>query len=83
VLGGIVVIYAIGVPVTAFTLHLPIWGALVDASKFLPGDAIKAVVTVLVASQVHRAYPGLIPRRRAVDAETTTPAATPAQASDE
>ncbi|MEA9998778.1 biotin transporter BioY [Cryobacterium sp. RTS3] len=80
VLGGIVVIYAIGVPVTAFTLHLPIWGALVDASKFLPGDAIKAVVTVLVASQVHRAYPGLIPRSRTVAAATTA-ATTPAQAS--
>ncbi|MEB0202183.1 biotin transporter BioY [Cryobacterium sp. MDB1-18-2] len=89
VLGGIVMIYAIGVPVTAFTLHLPIWGALVDASKFLPGDAIKAVVTVLVARQVHRAYPGLIPRRRAVTASsatstpTSTATPTPARASDE
>jgi len=76
VLGGIVVIYAIGVPVTAFNLHLPIWGALVDASKFLPGDAIKAVVTVLVARQVHRAYPGLIPRRRAAAVSSATSSAT-------
>jgi len=83
VLGGIIVIYAIGVPVTAFNLHLPLWGALIDASKFLPGDAIKAVVTVLVARQVHRAYPGLIPRRRASDAGPATPAPAPAQASDE
>ncbi|TFB90683.1 biotin transporter BioY [Cryobacterium algoricola] len=80
VLGGIVVIYAVGVPVTAFTLHLPIWGALIDASKFLPGDLLKAVVTVLVARQVHRAYPGLIPRRRAVAVSSPTSTATSAQA---
>ena len=83
VLGGIVVIYAVGVPVTAFTLHLPIWGALIDASKFLPGDLLKAVVTVLVARQVHRAYPGLIPRRRVVTAATAPSDTTPAQTPDE
>jgi biotin transport system substrate-specific component len=65
VLGGIVVVYLVGVPVTALNLRLPLWGALIDASKFLPGDLIKAVVTVLVARQVHRAYPGLIDRARA------------------
>ena len=43
---------------------VPLWGAVADAGKFLPGDAIKVVVTALVAKQVHRAYPGLIPQRR-------------------
>jgi biotin transport system substrate-specific component len=73
-LGGIVVIYAIGVPWTATVLHLPLWAAVADAGKFLPGDAIKVVVTALVARQVHRAYPGLIPvgrpRRAAPDRST-------------
>jgi biotin transport system substrate-specific component len=64
VLGGIVAVYLIGVPVTAINLGLPLWAALVDAAKFLPGDLVKVVVTVLVAKQVHRAYPGLIPLRR-------------------
>lgn len=59
-IGGIVLIYAIGVPVTAANTGLPLWGAMVDALKFLPGDAIKVVVTVLVAKQVHSAYPGLM-----------------------
>jgi biotin transport system substrate-specific component len=64
ILGGIVVIYAIGVPVTAINLGIPLWAALVDSAKFLPGDVLKAVVTVIVARQVHVAYPGLIPPRR-------------------
>jgi len=60
VLGGMVVVYAVGVPVTAINADIPLWTALVDSFKFLPGDALKVVVTVLVAKQVHRAYPGLI-----------------------
>jgi biotin transport system substrate-specific component len=62
ILGGIVVVYAIGVPVTAINLGIPLWAALLDSVKFLPGDVLKAIVTVLVARQVHVAYPGLIPR---------------------
>ena len=62
-LGGIVAVYAIGVPVTAINLGLPLWAAALDSAKFLPGDLVKVVVTVLVAKQVHRAYPGLIPLR--------------------
>ncbi|TFB53339.1 biotin transporter BioY [Cryobacterium sp. TMT1-62] len=82
-LGGIVVVYLIGVPVTAINLGLPLWVALVDAAKFLPGDLIKVVVTVLVARQVHRAYPGLIPPRRSAApapeaADVTAGAVTPA-----
>jgi biotin transport system substrate-specific component len=61
-LGGVVVVYAIGVPVTAINLGIPLWAALLDSVKFLPGDVLKAIVTVLVARQVHVAYPGLIPR---------------------
>jgi biotin transport system substrate-specific component len=67
-LGGIVAVYLIGVPVTAINLGLPLWAALVDSAKFLPGDLVKVVVTVLVAKQVHRAYPGLITSRRAARA---------------
>ncbi|MEO6199573.1 MAG: biotin transporter BioY [Cryobacterium sp.] len=73
VLGGIVVIYLIGVPVTAINLGLPLWQALVGSAIFLPGDLLKVVVTVLVARQVHKAYPGLI----APLAGRTTPRAAP------
>ena len=60
VLGGIVAVYLIGIPVTAINLGLPLWQALVGSAIFLPGDLLKAIVTVLVARQVHKAYPGLI-----------------------
>lgn len=61
-LGGIVAIYALGVPVTALNTHTPLWAAVVDCLKFLPGDLLKVVITVLVARQVHRAYPNLLTR---------------------
>ena len=62
-LGGIVVVYLLGVPVMAARTELPIGVALLDSLKFLPGDIAKVVVTVLVAQRVHRAWPGLIAPR--------------------
>jgi len=62
-LGGVVAIYLLGIPVTAINLGLPLWVAALDSLKFIPGDLLKVVVTVLVAGQVHRAYPGLIALR--------------------
>lgn len=63
-LGGVVAVYLVGAPVTAINLGLPLWAAFADCLKFLPGDLAKVVITVLVARQVHRAYPGLITARR-------------------
>lgn len=59
-LGGIVAIYLVGVPVFAAITGTPLEAALVGSAVFLPGDALKVVVTVLVAKGVHRAWPGLI-----------------------
>lgn len=59
-LGGIVVVYLFGVPVFAAVTGTPLGLALAGSSVFLIGDAIKVVVTVLVAKGVHRAWPGLI-----------------------
>ena len=60
ILGGIVAVYLIGIPVMALNLGLPLWTTLGLNVAFIPGDLIKVVVTVLVARQVHKAYPGLI-----------------------
>jgi biotin transport system substrate-specific component len=76
-LGGIVVVYLIGLPVTALILDLPLWVAAIDSTKFLPGDLLKVVITVLVARQVHRAYPGLIPRSGSRRVATSQAASTP------
>jgi biotin transport system substrate-specific component len=60
ILGGIVAVYLLGIPVMALNLGLPLWTAIGLNVAFLPGDLIKVIVTVLVARQVHKAYPGLI-----------------------
>ena len=59
-LGGIVAVYAVGVPVFATMTDTPLWVAVAGSAAFLPGDLLKVVVTVLVVKQVHRAWPGLI-----------------------
>lgn len=59
-LGGIVVVYAFGVPVFAALSGVPLGLAIAGSAWFLIGDSIKVVVTVLVAKGVHRAWPGLI-----------------------
>ncbi len=57
VVGGILVIYAIGMPVHAWISDLPLTKVLVTDSVFLPGDLIKAVVAAVIARGVLRAYP--------------------------
>lgn len=63
-LGGMVAIYAVGVPWLAAVTHTPLWAAVGSVLIYLPGDAIKVVATAVIAKRVHRAYPGLIPVRR-------------------
>ncbi len=85
-LGGIVAIYAIGVPWVAVSTGIPLWAAFTGSLAFLPGDILKVVVTVLVAKQVHRAWPGLIEpkpwpwRRSATPSGNDEPATTDADA---
>ncbi|GAA6527154.1 biotin transporter BioY [Intrasporangium sp. DVR] len=64
VLGGIVVLYAIGVPATAWRADLSLPAAMSGSALFLVGDLAKAVIATVVAGSVHRAYPGLLPQRR-------------------
>lgn len=58
-LGGVLVIYAFGITWAAIRTD---WAsATANTLLFLPGDLVKAIVTALVAKQVHRSYPGLMP----------------------
>jgi len=57
VVGGILVIYAIGIPVQAWITGLPLTAVVVKSAVFLPGDLVKAVVAAVVARGVVRAYP--------------------------
>jgi len=60
VVGGIGVVYAIGVPVLQAVTGIS-WGTalLTGAVVFLPGDAVKAIVATVVAAGVHRGYPAV------------------------
>lgn len=72
--GGMVAIYAVGVPWAAIVTHTPLWASFTANFLYFPGDAIKVVATAVIAKQVHRAYPGLIPLRRRTGARAGTPA---------
>lgn len=57
VLGGIVAIYAFGIPFMSLILGISLTEALVGASVFLVGDGIKVVVATVVTLALYRAYP--------------------------
>lgn len=54
VLGGIVVIYLVGVPWLAIVTGMPFAKAINVVVVFLPGDFIKAVVAAFLAQRVNR-----------------------------
>lgn len=65
VIGGIGVVYLIGIPVqAAVTGTSSVVATAVAATVFLPGDAAKAVIATLVAAGVHRGYPVTPPAER-------------------
>ncbi|MDA8372041.1 MAG: biotin transporter BioY [Nocardiopsaceae bacterium] len=57
VLGGVVVIYLIGVPWSAIALGDGMLATIMSTFAFLPGDLIKAALAAAIAAAVHRAYP--------------------------
>ncbi len=66
VAGGVLaslVVYALGVPVLAARTAMTLGEALAFNSLFIPFDAVKLGLAVLVATSVHRAFPDLLPRR--------------------
>lgn len=63
VVGGIVVLYAIGIPGTAWRAGISLQAAALGSGLFIVGDLVKVVVAALVARGVHAAYPGLIRTR--------------------
>ncbi len=65
VVGGIGVVYLIGIPVQAWlTGTSSVVATAVAAIVFLPGDIAKAIVATLVAAGVHRGHPVPPPARR-------------------
>jgi biotin transport system substrate-specific component len=58
--GGVVVLYVLGVSGLALVLGITPWAATVASWVYLPGDLVKVVVAAVVARGVHAAYPGLL-----------------------
>ena len=69
IIGGLVVLYTFGVVGLIWRAELSLNAAIATNFLYLPGDLIKAVVTAVVAAQVHRSYPGLIKPLRSTSAE--------------
>lgn len=74
VVGGILVVYAIGIPVLAWRAGLEFTDAVYTGGTiFLPGDLIKAVLATVVAAGVYRAYPPLAESRERRRTESARP----------
>ncbi|MBB6170567.1 biotin transport system substrate-specific component [Nocardiopsis mwathae] len=57
ILGGIGVVYLIGVPWSAVVLGDDMIATALAAYVFLPGDLVKAALAAAIATAVYRAYP--------------------------
>lgn len=64
VLGGILCLYAIGVPGLALNTSLSLADATVTMLPFIPGDLIKAVLTTLIVISIARGLPEQFAHRR-------------------
>lgn len=69
--GGILVIYAVGIPVQSMVTRLPIGETALMSLAFVPGDLIKAVTATIIVMTLVRAYPRAFGR---VWSSKTTPA---------
>jgi biotin transport system substrate-specific component len=56
-IGGVVVLYALGIPWVAFAADISLSKAFFGSMGFVPGDALKAVITGVVMVTVKNAYP--------------------------
>lgn len=62
VVGGIVVVYACGMPWVSMVTGTPFNKVLIGSLAFIPGDLIKAAIATLAARAVMVGYP-LLPKR--------------------
>lgn len=64
--GGVVLLYAIGVPWSAFVAEIPIGTALAGSLPFILGDIIKCLIAAGVMVIVKRSYPIITPKSPAM-----------------
>jgi biotin transport system substrate-specific component len=57
VTGGILTIYAVGIPVQSAVTRLPLGETALTSLVFVPGDLVKAVLATAIVGTLVRAYP--------------------------
>lgn len=77
VTGGILVVYAIGIPVQSLVTRLPLAETFLTSLLFLPGDLLKAVLATIIVTTLVKAYPRAF-RREWVTTATAPQANEPA-----
>lgn len=65
VVGGVLVVYALGIPVQAAITGLPLGAAALTSIVFLPGDLVKITLATLLTLTLWKAYPPVFDSRRA------------------
>jgi biotin transport system substrate-specific component len=64
IVGGIILVYAAGIPVTAFVLDLPLKAAALSALAYIPGDLVKAVIAAFVVVKMKKSNPVLSNKKK-------------------
>ncbi|MFL1430331.1 MULTISPECIES: biotin transporter BioY [unclassified Nocardiopsis] len=82
ILGGLLVVYAIGVPWLGAAMGNDHLAALTAMVAYMPGDAAKAVIAALIASAVYRAYPIPPAGRPVIEEDTAAEGADAAKGED-
>lgn len=62
--GGVLAVYAVGIPGVALVTGLPLRTVVASSWVFLPGDVLKAVLAAALVLAVLRAYPAAARARR-------------------
>ncbi len=75
IVGGILVVYAFGVPVTSLVLRLPLDVIAKSSLVFVPGDLAKAVIATAIVMTLVRAYPRAFRRNWATPRGAEAPVA--------
>ena len=73
VVGGILVVYAFGIPVQSLVTRLPLGETALMSLVYVPGDLVKAVIATAIVMTLVRAYPRAF---RRTWADAVEPAAT-------
>ncbi|MEI3611483.1 biotin transporter BioY [Pseudogracilibacillus sp. SO30301A] len=65
IIGGILVVYVIGVTYLSILSDLPWWPTAISGLVFLPGDLVKVFIASFIIVKIHCAYPMIDKTREA------------------